>query len=120
MSMNQIELDYEGSLIDQFPTWRQVVVASVYGCGKQFKNVAADLDMSETELSRRLNDNPKDTLKFILFRLDELIAATDDLRPVYWLIEKFCEDQETRQRRVVSQLEKAVPQITQLLKALKQ
>lgn len=116
VGMKQIELDYKGSLLQQFPEWRDVVKASVQDCGKPFKNIAADMDMSTSELSRRLSDNPNDTLKFQLYRLDDLISVTEDLRPIYWLIEKYCQDTAARQKQALSDLVHIMPRIEQLLK----
>lgn len=113
---NQIELDYEGSLLDQFPVWRDVVVASVYSCGRPFKQIAADLDMSVSELSRKLNHNPDDKVEFPLPRLDELLHATGDIRPVFWLIEKFVQDGTVRKKQAMNELLKMLPHIHDLVK----
>lgn len=113
---NQIDLDYEGSLLDQFPQWRDVVVASVYSCGRPFKQIAADLDMSVSELSRKLNHNPGDNVEYPLPRFDELLAATRDIRPVYWLIEKFVQDGGVRQKQAMNELLKLLPHIHDLVK----
>ena len=50
----QLEIKLEGSMLEQFPEFMDVVRESVYGCGRAFKLVAADLDMSVSELSRVL------------------------------------------------------------------
>lgn len=114
--MRQIELDYSGSLLQQFPDWRDVVRASVHDCGKPFKNIAADLDMSNSELSRRLSENPSDTMKFQLYRLDDLLTATGDLRPVFWLVEKYCQDAKAKQKQAVNDLISMMPKLHDLLK----
>jgi len=56
--MRQVEINFESGLTDQFPQFRDAVKAAVYGCGRPFKAVAADLDMTSSELSRKLGDNP--------------------------------------------------------------
>jgi hypothetical protein len=99
----QLQIDFQGGLTQQFPEFRDVVRASVYACGRPFKAVAADLDMSVSELSRKLADNPADPVHFPLPRLPELLAATGDLRPVYWLIESFMEDPEAKKARVLAE-----------------
>lgn len=115
--MRQVEINFQGGLTDQFPAFRDVVKAAVYGCGRQFKAVAADLDMTSSELSRKLGDNPNDPVNFPLHLLPELIRATGDKRPVYWLIESFLEDEDTRRARAVAQLGDLLPQLHALLKA---
>ncbi len=115
--MRQVEINFESGLTGQFPAFRDVVKAAVYGCGRQFKAVAADLDMTSSELSRKLGDNPHDPVHFPLHMLPELIQATGDKRPVYWLVESFLEDEEVKRKRSVAQLADMLPQLTALLKA---
>ena len=80
--MRQLSLTLEAGLLQQFPEFRDVVRASVYSCGRPFKQIAADLDMSLSELSRKLSENPADPVHFPLTRLPELVRATGDARPV--------------------------------------
>jgi hypothetical protein len=115
-SVRQVELNFEAGLTEQFPEFRDVVKASVYSCGRQFKAVAADLDMSSAELSRKLADNPNDPVNFPLHLLPALIAATKDKRPVYWLVEMFLEDEDTKRSRAVAQLSDMLPQLQALLR----
>ena len=113
--MKQVELDFEGGLLDQFPEWNDMVKASVYGCGRQFKAIAADLDMSVSELSRKLNDTAD--VHFPLKRLPELIEVTGDNRLIYWLIEKFLEDKEAKQKRAIEEIASLLPKLQQLVKS---
>ncbi|MFZ2309613.1 MAG: hypothetical protein WAW73_22690 [Rhodoferax sp.] len=115
--MRQVEINFEAGLTEQFPQFRDVVKAAVYGCGRAFKVVAADLDMTSSELSRKLGDNPNDPVHFPLHLLPELIKATGDKRPVYWLVEAFLEDEDTRRSRAVAQLGDMLPQLMALLKS---
>ncbi len=115
--MRQVEINFEAGLTDQFPEFRDVVKASVYSCGRAFKSVAADLDMTSSELSRKLADNPSDPVNFPLHLLPALIRATNDKRPVYWLIETFLEDDDTKRTRAVAQLSDMLPQLQALLKS---
>jgi hypothetical protein len=111
--VQQLTIKLENSLTQQFPNWMDVVRASVYDCGRPFKAIAADLDMSVSELSRRFS--PVDNLLFPVEQLPQLIKATGDVRPVYWLCESFIEDDNSKQKRVVDQLAKMLPQIQGLL-----
>lgn len=114
--MRQVEINFEAGLTVQFPQFRDVVKAAVYGCGRPFKAVAADLDMTSSELSRKLGDNPNDPVHFPLHMLPELIQATGDKRPVYWLVESFLEDEDVRRARAVAQIGDMLPQLQALLK----
>lgn len=114
--MRQVEINFAAGLTEQFPAFRDVIKASVYGCGRQLKAVAADLDMTSSELSRKLGDNPNDPVNFPLNLLPDLIAATGDKRPLYWLVERFLEDTTTKRTRAVTQLAEMMPQLQALLK----
>ncbi|MFB6311532.1 MAG: hypothetical protein ABEH64_10185 [Salinirussus sp.] len=117
----QLEISFQPGLTDQFPRYRDVIRAAVYGCGRPFKVVAADLDLSESMLSRMMSDNEDGERKrnFPVERLPELVQATGDKRPVYWLIEAFLEDEETRQKRALSTIESLLPELQQALKHAK-
>lgn len=114
--MRQLSLTLERSLIQQFPSFRDVVRAGVYDCGRQFKAVAADLDMTSSELSRKLADNPADPIHFPLQLLPDLIRATGDKRPVLWLVEAFLDDPEAKRQSAVDRLDKLLPEIAALVK----
>ena len=111
----QFELDFQPGLLDQFATFGDVVRASVYGCGKQLKSIAADLDLSSSELSRMLSST--ESLHFPVERLDELIGSTGDLRPIFWLVEKRCEDSDAKKKRAVNDLLRLMPLVHNALKA---
>lgn len=113
--MRQLQIPLESSLTHQFVEFRDVVRASVYSCGRQFKAVAADLDLSVSELSRMLADNPNDPRNFPVARLAELIHATGDKRPVLWLAEKFLEEPEARRQSAIDKLQSILPEIASLL-----
>ena len=106
-------IDLDQSLTQQFPEFMDAVRASVYDCGRPFKAIAADLDMSVSELSRRLA--PNGDIPFVLADLPKLIYATDDKRPVAWLVAKFFVDDDAKKKMAVDQLTKLMPQIHSLL-----
>ena len=112
--MRQFELDFEGGLIDRYPNFLDCVRASVYGCGRAFKAVAADLDMSASALSQKLADNTDN--HFALRRLPELLEATKDFTPIFWLVEKYCDGPEEKRRRAIVTLSQLMPQIERLVK----
>jgi hypothetical protein len=72
--------------------------------------------MSPSELSRKLANNPNDNVHYPVKELDALIAATGDLTPIYWLIEKFCEDSDAKQRRALQTLAQIAAELPRLLK----
>lgn len=112
----QIEISFAPGLTQQFPTFQDCVKASVYDCGRAFKTIAADLDMSASELSRKLADNPNDPVHFPVHRLPDLIRATGDVRPLNWLNETFFENAEAKQRRALEELATLARGLPDLLK----
>ncbi len=113
--MDQFELDFEPGLTDRFPEFLDCVRASVYGCGRPFKAIAADLDMSPSALSQKLADNTDN--HFALRRLPDLMRATNNLEPIYWLVEKFCDDPEQKHRRNVALVAELLPKLAAMVKA---
>jgi hypothetical protein len=111
--MNQFQLDFEGGLIDRYPEFQDCVRGSVYGCGRQFKAVAADMDMSASQLSQKLADNTDN--HFPLERLPDLLDATRNLDPIFWLVEKYCDDPDTKSRRAKAELAAILPRLQKLL-----
>lgn len=118
MSTAQLEISFEAGLLDQFPSFHDCVRASVYGCGQRFKVIAAELDLSPSKLSRMLAE--QGDLNFPLDLLPDLIAATGDKRPIYWLVEKFLEDTDARRDRALQALERLMPEITSLVSTLRE
>lgn len=118
MNKSQFELSFEGGLLEQFPHFREVVHASVSGCGRPLKAVAADLDMTSSELSRKLANNPNDLVHFPLDRLPDLIRATGDVRPIYWLIESFLDDADSKRKRAFDELSALMPRLQRLVNSV--
>ena len=65
-------------------------------------------------LSRMLNPH-ETSVNFPAQRLPELLAATGDLRPVYWLVETFCRDEAAKRDQAIRALGRMLPDLTKLL-----
>lgn len=113
----QYELSFDAGLRDQYPNFQHLLQACVMGCGRAHKMVAADLDMTSSELSRKLADNPNDPVHFPVQRLPDLIRATGDMRPIYWLIEEFMDDADSKRKRAVDELATLLPKLQRLVLA---
>lgn len=96
-------------------TFKECVHRVVYSCGKPLKYIAAELDMSPAELSRKLADNPNDPVHFPAHRLPDLVAATGGLEIIYWLINEFLRDKDKEREQAVSQLMEMLPKLRPLL-----
>lgn len=115
--MKQLAISFDAGLLERFPEFSDCLKASVYSGRKQLKSIAADMDMSSSELSRKLADNPADPVYFPAKRLPDLLAATGDLSPIYWLIERFLESDELKKSRAKAELAAMMPKIMALLEA---
>lgn len=61
------------------------------------KHIAADMDLSPSELTRKLSDNPNDPRNFTTDDLELYLERTGDMTPVYYLLDKYgtCRDEES-------------------------
>lgn len=117
MPSTQLTLDFQPGLTTQFPLYEDVIAAAVYGSRKGLNGVAADLDMSPSELCRRLNRNGDDHRPLRAGDAEKIIASTGDKRPVYWMIEKHLGDPKVAQQQALSQIPGVLAQLTALMEA---
>ena len=102
--MKQLQIHYDAGLTAQYPEFIDVVRAAVYSSGQSLKVIAADLDMSQSELSRKLSNNPNDPRRKLSnnpndprnFAVDDLSHLLSALGPdgnmiIHWLAEKHLE-----------------------------
>lgn len=100
----QYTFDFEAGLTERFKTWESVLAAAVYGSRKGLNAVAGDMDMSPSELTRRLNPDSDDARPLRTKDAIAIIKSTEDMRPVYWLLETFLNDPETMRQEALSRL----------------
>jgi hypothetical protein len=111
----QLALELEPGLVARFPHWEDVLAASVYASRKGLNGVAGDLDMSPSELTRRLNRNSDDSRPLRAHDAIRIVESTGDLRPVYWLVERFLQSDSTRREQAISQIATLLPVLTELV-----
>ncbi|MBI3393305.1 MAG: hypothetical protein HY039_08960 [Nitrospirae bacterium] len=102
----------------RFASFHEAIRHSVYSCGRQLKYLAADLGMSPSELSRKLADNPNDPVHFPADRLPDLLRATGDMTPLYFLIDEFLRPQEEARLREFEDFKRRLPELRRLIKVL--
>ena len=115
----QLKIDFTPGLTQQFPEFIDLIAAVVYGARGGIKSVAADLDLSPGQLSRMLSRDTGDRRYFPAELVPALVESTQDKRPVYWMVEKFLEDEDAKRRRAVDELTQMLPAIQQALEAVK-
>lgn len=117
MNARQLTLNFEPGLTERFKTFDEVLAAAVYGSRKGLNAVAGDLDMSPSELTRRLNPDTDDPRPLRTKDGIAIIDSTGDMRPVYWLIEKFLRDPEAAKQEALAQIPALVAQLQALAAA---
>ena len=90
--MQQVVLNYEAGLVDCYGTCREYVGALVHQQGKPQKAIAADMDMSPSDLSRKLSPSGDEHRKFTLDDLERFIQTTNDTKPILYLVAKYLTD----------------------------
>lgn len=115
----QLEMDFEPGLTQRYPELIDLVAAIVYANRLGLGDIAAALDMAPSQLSRMLNRNGDDKRHFPVNALPALIKVTGDLRPVYWLVERFIEPEGVRKQRAVDEMAALLPRIHDLLGQMK-
>lgn len=115
IAKQQLKLDFDASLAQQFRTLKQCCAAVVYGYRGGLNSVAAQCDVSPSTLSRMLNENEDDPRHLPLDFLPLIIEATGDLRPLQWLAAKFLPDDQMRRDAAVAGIEALLPKIAELL-----
>lgn len=88
----QLSLSFEPGLTARFRSLREATAHSVYASRKGRSSVAADLDLSPTDLTKRLNADHGEHRPLRADDVEQIIASTGDFTPIYWLIEKFLRD----------------------------
>lgn len=113
---HQMTLDFQPGLAERHASALDCVRECVYTQRNPLKTIAADMDLSQSELSRKLSGNSDDSRRFTLDDLERFIAATGDVTPIYYLVEKYLEDDSVKQQRAMAELVKMAPQLAALLK----
>lgn len=114
----QLTLNFKPGLAERFKSLRACLRHCVYGTVKPLKALAADMDLSESELSRKLSENPDDPRRFSVDDLEAYITASGDLTPLLYLNEKFAVSTEAKQAYAAAEFAKALPQILALAKQM--
>lgn len=116
--MAQLSLNFEPGLAERWRSLKACVRERVYGNVAPLKTIAANMDLSETELSRKLSENPNDTRDLSCDDLEKYLRASQDYVPIYYLIEKYAIDKQTKQAYAAAELAKHLPAIIALAKQL--
>lgn len=114
----QLSLELDPGLTERYPSLLEAVRAQVYGCGRPLKAIAADADMSQSDLSRKLGDNPNDPRRLTVEDLEKLIDATGSVMVVHWMVERFLQSDQDKRDRALAEIHRQLPQFLALMKAI--
>lgn len=104
VAINQLTLDFQPTLPERFPTLREYLAYRAQSLEKPQKTIAADMDMSPSMLSRKLNPGEGDTQRFNIDDLENYIKATGDAGAVVeYLAAKYMDSDEAKQRRAITE-----------------
>lgn len=117
----QMTLNFEPSLPDRFPSLRSYIAHRTPLLAKSAKVIAADMDMSPSTLSRKLNPTEGDTQRFNLDDFEAFLESTGDA-PAYiqYLAAKFMDSPEARKERVLAKVESLAAQLASAMSSLKE
>ena len=114
----QHTLNFEPGLAERWKSLKACVRGRVYGNGKQLKAIAADMDLSESDLSRKLGENPSDPRNLTCDDLEAYIAKTGDTTPILYLVEKYAINLEAKQAYAAAELARQLPDLIALARQL--
>ena len=117
---SQLTLSFEPSLPERFPTLRSYVAHRTPLLAKSAKVIAADMDMSPSTLSRKLNPSDGDTQRFNLDDLEAYLESTGDAPAVIeYLAAKYMDSPDARKARALSKVERLAEELSAAMALLK-
>lgn len=94
LSTTQMTLNFDAGISSQSDSLKEFIREEAIPAlwqkrGLPKKHVAADMDLSPSELTRKLSDNPNDPRNFSTDDLELYLEKTEDLTPVFYLLDKY-------------------------------
>jgi AraC-like DNA-binding protein len=112
---SQLTLELQPGLLRRYSTIREAVHHSVLNDPRGMKGVAADCDISVSELSRRLAPTEGDPRSLDVNLFDAILTSTGDLTPLHWLNAKHLADAEAKKRAAFEAAARVLPELLQAL-----
>jgi len=107
VSATQLALDFEAGISETHDNLKAFLRERIHHRPGGFmqKQLAAEMDLSPSELTRKLSDNPNDPRNFTVDDLERYLAATGDCSPIHYLIERWIVRSPKAAQRKISDLE---------------
>ena len=99
MNSKQLTLNFDAAAFDAYDSCREFVGTRVVELrgekGMLQKAVAADMDLSPSQLTRKLAQSPGDSARFTLDDLENYVQKTKDTKPIFWLADRYLKEEDT-------------------------
>lgn len=115
----QLTIDFEPGLAERFPSLLDCLRACIYGSRRGLKAVASDMDMSASELGRKLKGGDDDPRRFSVEDLEAYMRATHDTTPVQWLAARYLPTDDQRRQHALATATRLLEDLGPLLQQLK-
>lgn len=87
--MEQLTIDLTPSVTSTYKSCVEYVAARVHQQGVPQKAIAADMDLSPSQLSQKLGPHHQSSARFTLDDLESYVSVTGDMEPIKYLTAKF-------------------------------
>ena len=114
----QHTLNFEPGLSERWASLKACVRERVYANPKPLKVVAANMDLSESDLSRKVGGNPDDPRNFTVDDLERYLESTNDVTPILYLVEKYAVSTDAKQAYAAAEFAKLMPEMIALARQL--
>lgn len=115
--MSQLTLDFDASLTSRYRSLREAAAHAVYGSRKGLSGVAADLDMSPSDLTKRLNPDGAEPRPLRADDVEAIIKSTGDTTPIAYLIARFMQTPDAQRQAAVQTIANLLPVLTAAVEA---
>lgn len=85
----QLSIDFDPDISRVYESCTEYVQHLVHTLGVPQKAIAADMDLSPSHLSRKLAQNPNDSMRLTLDDLEKFMRVTGCREPIKWLVSAF-------------------------------
>lgn len=116
---NQLTLEFEPGLVERYQNAMDVVRKVAYSHPNPLKTIAADMDMSQSTLSRKLAQDPDDPRRMSVDDLEAFVRATGDVTVIEYLAAKYLQSDEQRRACAISSAESLLRELAAVLPSLK-
>lgn len=119
---SQLTLNLEPSVVDRWPTLRKFIAHRIDVQAKPAKTIAAEMDLSPSVLSRKLNPGESDAQRFTVDNLEEYLHCTGDVQAVIeYLATKYAPGGDaSRKARALSRLESLAATLEREIQGIKE